>query len=81
MILESEDLSQKAGKVPGRENTMKRELMDRKGLFTRRDDSANIAEADLPRRPDRSTMVAAEVEIEPADYYRKGRVGAHGDEE
>ena len=26
-------------------------------------------------------MVAAQVEIEPADYYREGRVCAHGDEE
>ena len=26
-------------------------------------------------------MVAAQVEIEPADYYREGGVGAHGDEE
>lgn len=54
--------------------------MDRKGLFTSRDDSANIAEADLPCCSNRSTMVATEVEVEPADYYRKGGVSAHCDE-
>ena len=47
----------------------------------RGDDAADVAEANLPRRPDRSTMVPAEVEIEPADDDRKGRIGAHGDEE
>ena len=45
----------------------------------RGDDPANIAKANLPRRPDCSAMVAAEVEIEPADYHRQGRVRAHRD--
>ena len=42
---------------------------------------ADVAEADLPGRTDRSAMVAAEVEIEPADDYGEGGVGAHCDEE
>lgn len=45
------------------------------------DDPAGIAEADLPGCSDGSTMVAAEVEIEPADRYRKCRVDAHRNEE
>lgn len=56
-----------------------------RGVFgqesVRGDDAADVAEANLPGCPDRSTMVAAEVEIEPADDHRKGRVRAHGDEE
>ena len=47
----------------------------------RGDDAADIAEADLPRCSDRSAMVAAEVEIEPADDDRERRVRAHRDEE
>ena len=34
MVLESEDLSQKAEKVSGPENTLKREITGRKRLFT-----------------------------------------------
>ena len=34
MVLELEDLSQKAEKVSGPQNTMKREMMGRKRLFT-----------------------------------------------
>ena len=45
----------------------------------RGDDSANVAEADLPSGAHCSTVVTAKVEIEPADNYRKGRVGAHCD--
>ena len=45
------------------------------------DDAADVAEADLPGRADGPAMVAAEVEIEPADYDGEGGVGAHGDEE
>ena len=56
-----------------------------RGVFhlesVRGDDAAGIAEANLPGCPDRSTMVTTEVEIEPADYHRKGRVSAHRDEE
>ena len=33
----------------------------------RGDDAANVAEADLPGRPDGAAVVAAEVEVEPAD--------------
>ena len=47
----------------------------------RGDDAANVAEANLPGCPDRSAMVAAEVEVEPTDYHRKSRVSAHCDEE
>ena len=47
----------------------------------RGDDAANVAETDLPGRPDGSAMVAAEVQVEPADYDRQGGVCAHGDEE
>ena len=47
----------------------------------RGDDAADVAEADLPGCADGPAMVAAEVEIEPADYDWKGGVGAHGDEE
>ena len=47
----------------------------------RGDDAANVAEADLPGRPDGSAVVAAEVEVEPADDDGQGGVGAHGDEE
>ena len=45
----------------------------------RGDDSAEVAEADLPSGSHCSTVVTAKVEIEPADYHRKGRVGAHCD--
>ena len=47
----------------------------------RGDDAANVAEADLPGRPDGAAVVAAEVEVEPADDDGQGGVGAHGDEE
>ena len=47
----------------------------------RGDDAADVAEADLPGRPDRAAMVAPEVEVEPADDHGEGRVGAHRDEE
>ena len=47
----------------------------------RGDDAADVAEADLPGRADGSAVVAAEVEVEPADDDRKGGVGAHCDEE
>lgn len=56
-----------------------RRVLGQKGV--RGDDAANVAEANLPGRPDRSAMVAAEVEVEPADDNREGRVRAHGDEE
>ena len=56
-----------------------RRVLGQKGV--RGDDAANVAEANLPGRPDRSAMVAAEVEVEPADDDREGRVRAHGDEE
>ena len=46
----------------------------------RGDDSANVAEADLPRCSYSAAMVTTKIEVEPADYYRKGRVSAHGDE-
>ena len=47
----------------------------------RGDDAANVAEADLPGGADGAAVVAAEVEVEPADYDGEGGVGAHGDEE
>ena len=47
----------------------------------RGDNTANVAEADLPGRPDGAAVVAAEVEVEPADDDGQGGVGAHGDEE
>lgn len=47
----------------------------------RGDDAADVAEAHLPGRPDGPAVVAAEVEVEPADDDREGRVRAHGDEE
>ena len=46
----------------------------------RGDDSTNVAKADLPGSSDRSAMVTAEIEVEPADYHRKGRISAHRDE-
>lgn len=45
------------------------------------DDAACVAEADLPGRPDGSTVVAAEVEVEPADRDRERGVDARRDEE
>lgn len=45
----------------------------------RGDDSASVTEADLPCGSHRSTVVTAEVEVEPADYHWKGRVSAHRD--
>lgn len=43
--------------------------------------AADIAKADLPSRADCSAVVAAEVEIEPADNDGHGGEAAHGDEE
>ena len=43
----------------------------------RGDDAADVPEANLPGRPDGSTMVAAEVEVEPADDDGQGGVCAH----
>ena len=47
----------------------------------RGDDAANVAEANLPGRPNGPTMVPAEIEIEPANDHGEGGVRAHGDEE
>ena len=44
-------------------------------------DAADVAEADLPGRADGATVVAAQVEVEPAHDDGEGGVGAHGDEE
>ena len=58
--------------VPGR-------ILGQEGV--RGDDAANVAEADLPGRPDGAAVVPPEVQIEPADDDGQGGVGAHGDEE
>ena len=58
--------------VPGRVLGQKR---------IRGDNTANIAEPDLPGRPDGTAVVAAEVQVEPAHDDGQGGVGAHGDEE
>ena len=47
----------------------------------RRNDAADIAKPNLPRRADSAAVVAPEVEVEPADYDRQRGVGAHGHEE
>lgn len=47
----------------------------------RGDDAADVAEADLPGRPDGPTVVAAQVEVEPAHDDGEGGVRAHCDEE
>ena len=47
----------------------------------RGDDAANVAEANLPGRPNGPTMMPAEIEIEPANYHGEGGVRAHCDEE
>ena len=47
----------------------------------RGDDAPDVAEANLPGRPNGPTMVPAEVEVEPADYHGEGGVRAHRDEE
>lgn len=47
----------------------------------RRDEPSDIAEPDLPRRTDRTPVVAAQVHIKPTDYNRHGGVGPHADEE
>ena len=45
------------------------------------DDAANVAEANLPGRPDGTTMVPAQIEVEPANNDGEGGVRAHRDEE
>ena len=47
----------------------------------RGDDAANVAETNLPRRPDGPSMMAAEIEVEPANYDRESGVRAHCHEE
>ena len=47
----------------------------------RSNDTANIAEANLPRRPDGPPMMSAEIEIEPAYNDRERGVRAHCHEE
>jgi len=44
-------------------------------------DASNVSEAHLPCGANCAAMVAAQIHVEPADDYRHGGVGAHGDEE
>lgn len=45
------------------------------------DDTADVAETNLPCRSDRAAMVASEIHVEPADDNGHGGICAHGDEE
>lgn len=45
------------------------------------DYASDVAEADLPGGTNGAAVVAAEVHVEPADYYGHGAVGTHCDEE
>ena len=47
----------------------------------RRDDAADVAKANLPGGADGAAVMAAQVEVEPADDDGQGGVDAHGDEE
>ena len=45
-----------------------------------RDDAANVAKRNLPRRTDGATVVSTKVHVEPTHDNRHGRVGSAGDE-
>ena len=47
----------------------------------RGDDTADVSEPNLPRRADGATVMAAKVQVKPADDDWHGAVSAHGDQE